>query len=227
MRWIRIGLYTLAGILTLLIAAVGILVSVDLGQFKNQIEGYVSNLLGRELRIEGPLHATLGRNIEVYAENAYLRNPDWADEQYFVAVDKLDVVIDFWALLDKTVLFERAEISGADVNLELNADGDSSWRFQGLVDRQDNDPEAGRKEPQERRFPLLFGDINIANSSVSFLAEGWDQPLSLVADSLRSSEPAEDELQVELVGKLNDTPGNANETFMACRKSCQVQGRKC
>ena len=107
MRWIRIGLFTVAGILAVVIVAVGILLSIDLGRFKGQIEDFVTDLLGRELRVQGTLHATLGNTIEVYAENAYLRNPEWADEEYFVAVEKLDVVIDLWALLDKTLVFER------------------------------------------------------------------------------------------------------------------------
>ena len=56
MRWKRIGLYSLAGIVTILLTIVALLISVDLGIFKDRIEILATDVLGRELRIDGVLH---------------------------------------------------------------------------------------------------------------------------------------------------------------------------
>ncbi len=80
MRWLRIGLYTLAGAVAILLAAVAVLVSVDLGQFKDRIEELATNQLGRELRIDGELHVRVGTSFELYAEDVFLANPAWADD---------------------------------------------------------------------------------------------------------------------------------------------------
>jgi uncharacterized protein involved in outer membrane biogenesis len=65
MRWLRIGLFFLAGIFAVLIAAIAVLLTVDFGRFKDRIELEVTELLGRELRIDGVLHVTLGATIEL------------------------------------------------------------------------------------------------------------------------------------------------------------------
>ena len=53
MRWSRIGLYTLGGMVTIILLVVLALVSVDFGVFKDRIEVLVTDLLDREFRIDG------------------------------------------------------------------------------------------------------------------------------------------------------------------------------
>ena len=93
MRWKRIGLYILAGFVTILITIVALLISVDLGIFKDRVEILVTDVLGRELRIDGDLHANLGTSFDLYAEEVYLANPDWAEEPAFVTARKIDLNI--------------------------------------------------------------------------------------------------------------------------------------
>ena len=98
MRWSRIGLYFLGGMVAVLLLAVVILLTVDLGMFKDRVEVMVTDLLEREFRIDGEMHANLGTSIEFYAEDVFLANPEWADDEPFVTARKIDVAVDAWSL---------------------------------------------------------------------------------------------------------------------------------
>jgi uncharacterized protein involved in outer membrane biogenesis len=52
--------------------------TVDLGRFKPQVESLVSDQLGRDLKIVGTLHVSVGEDIQVIAEDIRLDNPDRA-----------------------------------------------------------------------------------------------------------------------------------------------------
>ena len=202
MRWSRIGLYTLAGMVAVLLLAVLVLISVDLGMFKNRVELLVTDLLDRELRIDGELHAYVGTSIELYAENVYLANPEWADEEAFVTVGKIDVAINAWSLFKGPIEVERVDVNGARVNLETNEAGDASWIFTGLAKEPDSDVD--EVEPRDR-LPIFFDHAAIIDVQVSYNSPEMTEPLRFISDSLQSSFAA-DVFRVELTGSLNDTP---------------------
>jgi uncharacterized protein involved in outer membrane biogenesis len=81
MRWIRIGLIgigVLAGVIAVLVI---LLVTVDLGRFKSLAENFVSSQITPRLQIAGPVHASVGKEIHLVAEDIWLDNPDWVNEQ--------------------------------------------------------------------------------------------------------------------------------------------------
>ena len=153
-RWLRVGLYALAGIFAVLVILVSLLVTVDFGMFKGRIETFVTDLLQRELRIDGTFHADLGMSIDVYAEDVFFANPGWADEPAFVSARKIDVSVDTWSLFNWPIRFNRAEIQGVDVNIRFSGDGRASWTF----DKFAKDEEPAR--PRVRRdFPIMWNNV--------------------------------------------------------------------
>ena len=153
----RIGLYTLAGVVTLLLKAVAVLVTIDLGRFKDRIEVLATDMLGRELRIDGELHAYIGASVELYAEDVFLANPAWADDEAFVTVRKIDLAVNVWSLVSGPIDVERLDIQGVRVNIEKNDASDASWIFEGL--KAEPDPE--ETEPIVRLpFILEYAAIN-------------------------------------------------------------------
>jgi hypothetical protein len=201
-RWKRIGLYFLAGVVTTLITVVALLISVDLGIFKDRVESLVTDVLGREFRIDGELHVNLGTSVDLYAEEVYLANPDWAEEAAFVTVRKIDIAVNTWSLLSGPIDIERLEIDGVRVNIETNQDGDASWTFEGLKSGADDqqDEEAGTG-----RLPIILDYAAINDAQVSYLSPAMAEPLLFIAESLISS-IVDDELKTELTGSLNGTP---------------------
>ena len=105
MRWFRIGLYLLAGIAGLLLIGVAVIISIDFGRFKDRIEVEVSNQLGRELRIDGAMHANIGSTIDLHLEDVFLANPDWAEADSFVSVrTEMVILFSYGGILDRQIV---------------------------------------------------------------------------------------------------------------------------
>ena len=205
---LRKGLYVLAGTVVILVTAVLVLVSVDFGMFKDRIELLVTEKLGREFRIDGELHAYVGTRIELYAENIYIANPDWAKDEAFVSVRKIDVAVNTWSLISGPIDIEHLEINGVRVNIEKNDMGDASWQFAGI--------KAEKNRPVEPRkpvamLPVIVNHAAVNDIRVSFISPTLEQQMLFVADSLVSS-IGDDILRAEITGTLNGTPVHFEKT---------------
>ena len=206
MRWLRIGLYILAGAVAILLTAVAVLVSIDLGKFKDRVEVLATDVLGRELRIDGELHAFVGTSFELYAEDVFLANPEWAVDEAFVTVRKIDIAVDVWSLINGPIKIERLEIDGVRVNTEKNDEGDASWIFAGL--KTEPDP---KKEKRIGRLPIILDYAAVNDVQVSYSSPAMAKPLLFIAESFLSTIDA-DQLRLELRGSLNGTPLHFEET---------------
>ncbi len=187
---------------TIMLLAVLVLVSVDLGMFKDRIEVLVTDLLDRELRIDGEMHATIGSSIELYVEDVYLANPDWADDDAFVVADKIDISIDLWSLLRGPIEIERVEVAGVRVNIEKNAEGDASWIFPGLETAADS---VAEEAVPSAGLPAMIYKADINDTQVSYDSPEMAEPQLFIADSIQANIDA-DIFSVELIGSLNGTP---------------------
>ena len=205
---LRKGLYVLAGTAVVLLTAVLVIVSVDFGMLKNRIELLVTEKLGREFRIDGELHAYVGTKIELYAENIYLANPDWAKDEAFVSVRKIDVVVNTWSFISGPIDIEHLEINGVRVNIEQNDQGDASWQFSGI---KPEDDEPTEPEKSIALLEVVFDQAAVNDIRVSFSSPILEQPLLFVADSLVSS-IGDDILRAEITGTLNGTPVHFEKT---------------
>jgi len=185
-----------------LLMAIVVLVSVDLGMFKDRVEVLVTDLLERELRIDGEMHAYVGTNVELYVEDVYLANPDWADNDAFVTASKIHIIIDAWSLVRGPIVVERMDIDGVRINVEKNDAGGASWVFTGLETAADSDAD---EVILEQKLPLILDHSAISDTQVSYISPQMQGPLLFIVDSLQSSLDA-DVLRVELSGFLNDTP---------------------
>ena len=208
MRWLRAGLYALAGTVAIVLSAVAVLISIDLGMFKDRIEVLATDLFGRELRIDGELHVRIGTSFELFAEDVYLANPEWADDEAFVTARKIDIAVKTWSLVKGPIDIERLEIDGVRVNLEENAEGDASWIFEGLETEPDSESE---ETAPIGRLPLVFKYAAINDTQVSYKSPAMAKPLLFIAESVISSIDA-DVFTLELTGSLNGTPLHFEKT---------------
>ena len=208
MRWLRAGLYALAGTVAIVLSAVAVLISIDLGMFKDRIEVLATDLLGRELRIDGELHVRIGTSFELFAEDVYLANPEWADDEAFVTARKIDIAVKTWSLVKGPIDIERLEIDGVRVNLEENDEGDASWIFEGLETEPDSESE---ETAPIGRLPLVFKYAAINDTQVSYKSPAMAKPLLFIAESVISSIDA-DVFTLELTGSLNGTPLHFEKT---------------
>ena len=128
-RIVRIAFLGLAALVMLVVTLV---LTVDFGRFKPQIEAIVSNALQRDFVIAGSLNIDIGRTIMVVAENVQLEGTRWSTGA-LASVGKLVVAIDAGSLLGDTAVIEWLEIEGLNIALEENAAGDNNWTFPSAV----------------------------------------------------------------------------------------------
>ena len=124
LRWLA----ALSGIvLTGLVAVVLYLSLADLGHLRDRFTVLISDSLGREVRIDGPLSMRLGRLARVHAQGVTVANAAWADEPLLFEADSLTAEVALWSIVRGPVRIERLELSGAVLRLQEAADGRRNW----------------------------------------------------------------------------------------------------
>jgi len=117
----------LAAIVLSLAAVVVYLGSADLGRFKNVLIPLASELLGRELRIDGRLSLRLGRSLRLQAAEVSVANAPWADEPYLLEAAGLEAEVDLASLIRGPANIESLALTGAVVRLQETEDGRRNW----------------------------------------------------------------------------------------------------
>lgn len=76
MIWARRILITVSVVVAIFALAVVLLVTIDLGRFKGNVENYVGEKSGRQLVIAGTFQPSIGRTVDLVAEDVTLSNAD-------------------------------------------------------------------------------------------------------------------------------------------------------
>ncbi|TBU76416.1 AsmA family protein [Phytopseudomonas daroniae] len=173
MRLRRILGWCFASLLLLIAALMLFLVLFDWNLLKPTINSRVSEALNRPFAIEGNLAVTWQREREepglrawipwphVSAEALSLGNPEWAEGEHFVSLQRVEASLSPLPLLWKTVSIPRIRLTGADAALERLADGRDNWTF-----------DLGEQEPAEEEpaasWTLDIGTIGFDKAHVRF-----------------------------------------------------------
>ena len=99
-------------VLAILVITIGITLNMDFGRFKGSAEEFLSGLLDREVAIDGPLHLTLGRMIEVSAENLRVSSTEWSADPQLASVRRIEARINTFSLIRRTKRIESLTIDG-------------------------------------------------------------------------------------------------------------------
>ena len=76
-RWARLALITVSVLIALVVIAIVLLTTVDLGRFKSNFEQIVTEATGREFVIGGQIDLNVGDTIDLVAED--VRCLAWCD----------------------------------------------------------------------------------------------------------------------------------------------------
>lgn len=137
----KILAWVLGGLAVLIVALIVFVATFDWSRLKPRINAQVSEALNRPFAIEGDLAVGWRRPAEesgwqawvpwphISAEALRLGNPEWADSEHFVTLERVELNLSPLALLGKTVRIPHIRLSGPDANLERLADGRANWTF--------------------------------------------------------------------------------------------------
>lgn len=129
-RWLR-ALLVAAALLVLVVAGgLWLLVQgVDRGAVMARAVQEVKTATGRDFAVDGPVHLTLFPRLALVAEGVRLGNAAWGSRPDMARIEQLRFDLALAPLLERRVEIGRIEISGADLLLETNADGQGNWNF--------------------------------------------------------------------------------------------------
>ncbi|HSD68911.1 MAG TPA: AsmA family protein, partial [Woeseiaceae bacterium] len=200
----RVALFSLLGIVAVLLLAVIVVLSIDLGQYKSSVEELVSDAVGREFRIDGAFEPTLGRSIRLVAEEIRLSSTEWSAASNLVFVDRLDVSIDSWSLIRGPIIVETLRISGTKINLEELEDGRNNWT---LKSQQTSDEEAdGIADERFEELPVILNELQVNDFELNLLSPALRRPLNLSLEKFEEAILESGDMQLDISGEVNEKP---------------------
>ena len=203
MRPARALRFSLIGLLALLATSVVLLLTINLGRFKDTTEDLVSNLLGREFTIAGEFEISLGRRIHLVAEGVSLSATEWSANASLATIERLEATVDLWSLFRAPLLIESLEIQQVRIYLESEESGLDNWTlFPSEETEEGNHAEAGNQP----MLPVMVVDAAITDFKLTYRTPKRLQPLSFTVAELRTRQTTANDLQLELSGAINGTP---------------------
>ena len=198
----------LAAFLLFVIASWIWMATLDLQVQRARFETIASQILGRDVHIDGPLHLRASLFPRVSIANVRIANPDWAAQPDFLVVKQLEVEINPWALLRNKFEILDIELTGATVYLQRGQDQDATWYFK-----------SGTKRGSS---PGVIPDIVALHAKdVLIMYYPPDRPpFGISIDELQASLVRDEPVAISTKGKIRDFPlsielqgGNLAELF--------------
>jgi len=200
MRWTRWILISATVVAVLVGTALLLLLTVDLGRFKSNVEQFVTEATGREFVIAGRFEPSIGNTIDLVAENVRLANADWGTAANILELERVVVSIDARSLLSRPIEVLNLEVEGLTLHVEKDPDTQrSSWSFGDDVAAADD-----ASEPFE--LPLWLERARLQGISVTY-GQGWlDAPRNITVSDASFSSDERDLLTMTLAGAIGDDP---------------------
>ncbi len=149
----------------------------DLGRHKGRIEQFVTQRIGREFAIDGPLTLKLTPAIWVQAEGVRVTNVPWGSTPQMLQVGHVAAKIDLWSLLFGPVDVQTLELRDVTVTLERDHNGSNNWTF--------GNPNIPKPPPEEsdaglEKLPIAFQHAILSNLRVTYRVPGQKDQVAQV-----------------------------------------------
>ena len=203
MKALRIFLYVLSGVIVVaLVAAIIVIRSFDLNDYKDEITAYVQERTGRILTIDENIEFSLFPWFAVETGGVSLSDdPDFADRS-FVTVDSLSARVRVWPLLRRRIEIGRIVLDGINLNLGMDADGRGNWST--LL--QTNSPQAPSLEtpdPERQSFDeFVVEGIELRNTRMLW-HDSDGEVIYIVRDLTLTTGPINDDDPVDVSVSLS------------------------
>ena len=122
LKWAGLALVVLVA------AAAALLLSVDVGSYRGEIEAEFRKATGRDLAIGGDIDLSISLSPAVVVERVSIANAGWGSRPAMVALERAEAEVELLPLLAGDIRVTRLVLVEPDILLETNADGLSNWR---------------------------------------------------------------------------------------------------
>ncbi len=201
-KWLLLGVLSLA--VLLVIAALVLPAVVDPNDHKERIEQELLKASGREVKLNGPIDLTVFPWVGIELADVQVANEPGFAGDYFLKVGRAAARVRLLPLLGGDVQVGEVTLYSPDVNLEIDAAGNSNW--QSLVSASAEGQGADSSESSDAQ--LAVAGIEIAQGQVSYRdAQSGTRAvlsdLNLETGPINASDPLEAEIGFEL--KMDDS----------------------
>lgn len=219
----RVFIWVASGIILLLAALVLAAVLFDWNRLRPIINEKASEALDRPFAIEGDLSVDWHRYPGasgwrgwipwpvIAAEQLRMGNPDWAEGDTFVSLQRAEMQVSLLALLTRTVRIPHISLQQPEARLQRLADGRANWTFD-LGREEQNEDEQSAWIPDIGTIAFDQGQVTIDDALSELMLEAHIEPLG---------EPMEFD---ELVGTAQ--AADSTEYAFAWRASGRYQGQR-
>lgn len=201
-RWARVALYSLLGLIAVIAICLTVILNIDFGRFRGDVENVVTEALGREFAIEGDFSVEIDlRRIRVAASGIRLAGADWGTAPELARIGRFDTSIDTLSLLDWPIRIESLEVERIRVDLEQDEAGTGNWEF---FAPEKEEPEEVTDPPGN--LPVIVDLARIIDVALTYDTPERPQPLRFTVAELAVERDDEDYLDLHLDAALNETP---------------------
>ncbi len=170
--------HTLRNVLLLIVglpiaAVVVLLMTFDANTYRPQISSFLSEHIGRPVRIEGPVALSISwsQGFHLNVKDISVDNPSWASRPVMASIGDISLGVALPPLLQKRAEVTSFALADADILLETNAAGANNWDLKAAAS-QAQSPEAVTDQRAEQggtdsTMSFQINAIKISNTKLS------------------------------------------------------------
>lgn len=133
-------------------AAIAILLTIDVGDYRDDIAAGFKNFTGRDLSIGGEIDLSLSFSPAVVVEDITVANTGWGSRPEMVTIRRAEARVELIPLIKGEIRVSSLVLIEPDIFLEIDGNGDPNWIF-GTTSPGDgvlNADQAGNEQPAVR-----------------------------------------------------------------------------
>jgi len=200
MRWLRPILFMFVGLLILVVAGLAYLWNHP-QPLREPVTRLVSNLIGRQLKIDGDFDVIPGRILSLRATDLRIANPDWVDEGDFLQVAEAEATIDLTTIFNGPLILPTVSVRSAELSLLQDTERRNNWTF-----GEGSEPADTADTSEDPGPAFLIRKIDLADGHINVRLPTLADPIRLDIDSLAQRPRDDGLLDAKLVGSLNKKP---------------------
>ncbi len=179
-------LYVLTGLVGLVVGALFIVPPMIANSVvKPRIAAAVEEATGRAVEI-GDLGLSIFPSVSVSLKDLRLANAEGMPTPEMVSLGALDLELQLFPLLGKSVLVDKLVVSDLAVFLEVNEEGQPNWVFEGRPAAQDENA-GGEGAPL---WDVRLGDVRLEGARLSYIDLTSDQTIQATDLNLKIALPS-------------------------------------
>ena len=161
-------------LLAFILIPVVIFISIDLNNYKQEIETVVQESTGRQLRIEGELNKSIFPWLGVDIGAVSLSNAAGFEAKDFARVKQVQIKVALWPLLQQEIEVNTIILHGLTTNLSVNKKGVSNWDDLAATEATEGKPKEKDDEPVSPPQTDLVSAVAINGIDIRDANVLWD-----------------------------------------------------